>query len=156
MRQVCRGGWRAVAVGCALGLAVHAVKAADAPVGGAAGAGVSITAAAAEKVFVLDISAGKTPPAQQTIRVQKNDLVKLRLTSDTAGEAHLHAYRKDLKLVPGAVAEMTFKAHATGRFRIEWHAVADKGVKGGDGRGGDAKSGGHHAPPLAILEVRPQ
>ena len=46
----------------------------------------------------------------------------------------------------GTPAEISFKAHATGRFRIEWHAVADK----------NAKAGAHHAPPLAILEVRPK
>ena len=80
------------------------------------------------------------------MRVEKNDLVKLRLSSDTAGEVHLHAYRQDARLVPGTPAEITFKAHATGRFRIEWHAAADK----------NAKAGAHHAPPLAVLEVRPK
>ncbi len=140
--QVRRREWLALAAATALAFVPASVNAADA------------TPGAAEKIFAIDITAGKTPPAQQVIRVEKNDLVKLRISSDTAGDVHLHAYRKDVKLVPGTSAEISFKAHATGRFRIEWHAVADKNTKG-DTKS-DAKASAHHAPPLAILEVRPK
>ena len=109
-----------------------------------------------EKVFALDITAGKTPAAQQVIRVEKNDLVKLRISSATAGEVHLHAYRQDIKLVPGAPAEISFQAHATGRFRIEWHGAAGTEIKAANAAKAAASTGAHHAPPLAVLEVRPK
>ena len=128
LRRAWRKDWIALTAACAFALVPCAVSATE------------------EKVFSLDITAGKTPAAQQVIRVEKNDLVKLRISSDAAGEVHLHAYRQDIKLVPGTPGEIGFKAHATGRFRIEWHAATVK----------NAKAGAHHAPPLAMLEVRPK
>ena len=135
LRRAWRSALFAVAATCAFSFVPRAAGAADAS-----------RSAAAEKVFELTVVDGKTPASQQVIRVEKNDLVKLRISSDTAGEVHLHAYRQDIKLVPGTPADISFKAHATGRFRIEWHAAADK----------NGKAGAHHAPPLAVLEVRPK
>jgi len=65
--------------------------------------------------------------------------------SDAPGEIHLHGYRLETKLVPGVPGEIVFKAHATGRYRLEWHSAS-----------GTGKSGGHHGPPPATLEVRPR
>jgi heme/copper-type cytochrome/quinol oxidase subunit 2 len=79
------------------------------------------------------------------LRVEKDDSVRLRVTSEVAGEIHLHGYRLEMKVAPGTQAELQFKAHATGRYRIEWHAA-----------GGAAMKGDHHGPPLATLEVRPK
>ena len=99
----------------------------------------------AEKVFELAIVGGMLPASQRVLRVDKSDAVRLRLTSDAAGEAHLHGYRLDARVAPGQAAELAFSARATGRYRIEWHAA------------GDAPEGGrHHGPPLAVLEVRPK
>ena len=98
-----------------------------------------------EKVFTLTITRGAVPIAQRTMRVNKNDLVRWHITSDAPGEVHLHAYRVTAKLVAGAPADMAFKAFATGRFRLEWHADAARG----------ASPGAHHAPPFATFEVRP-
>lgn len=78
------------------------------------------------------------------LRVTKGSAVQLRLTSDTDGVIHLHGYRLETKVTPGDTSELSFKAHATGRYRIEWHPA-----------GGD-KQGNHHGPPLATLEVRPR
>ena len=145
MRALCRerrSGLFALIAACSLGMLAGAAQAADAA-----------NHAVIEKVFALDITAGKTPATQQAIRVEKNDLVKLRISSDTAGEVHLHAYRQDIKLVPGTPAEISFKAHATGRFRIEWHVAAGTEIKAATAA---ASAGAHHAPPLAVLEVRPK
>ena len=71
--------------------------------------------------------------------------MRLKLTSDAAGDLHLHGYRLEVQLTPGAPAELAFTAFATGRFRFEWHAENDT-----------AKAGDHHGAPLATLEVRPQ
>ena len=138
MLKVCRArrkDWIALAAAGAFALVPCAVSATE------------------EKVFALDVTAGKTPAAQQVIRVEKNDLVKLRIRSDTAGEVHLHAYHQDIKLVPGTPAEISVKAHATGRFRIEWHGAAGTEIKAAKAA---ASAGAHHAPPLAMLEVRPK
>jgi uncharacterized cupredoxin-like copper-binding protein len=79
----------------------------------------------------------------RVLRVVKGDAVRLRIASDSAGEVHLHGYRLDARVAPGKIAELSFTAHATGRYRIEWH------VSG-------TQSSSHHGPPLAVLEVHPK
>ncbi len=109
---------------------------------------ISLGASAAEpveQVFSVDLSGGKVVPAQRVMKVVKNDHVRIRATSDAPGELHLHGYRLEAKLAPGARVELAFKASATGRFRLEWH-----------GQGPAPKTGGHHGPPLAVLEVHPR
>lgn len=107
-------------------------------------AAFAFAADAAPKTFDLTISRGALPPQQRVLRVEKGDTVRLRLAGDAAGDLHLHGYRLEMRVVPGKTSEFTFKAHATGRYRIEWHPA-----------GGD-KQGNHHGPPLATLEVRPR
>jgi hypothetical protein len=121
---------RAFAFGCAFALCLAGVPAgaADAPV----------------REFELALSGGAVPAAQRVIRVNKGDSVRLRVSSDTAGEVHLHAYRVQAVLAPGAIAEIRFKAFASGRFAITWHAAATA-----------APAAAHHGPPLATLDVRP-
>ena len=98
-----------------------------------------------DKTFDLTIARGALPAEQRVLRVVKGDTVRLRVMSDAPGEIHLHGYRLETKLVPGVPGEIVFKAHATGRYRLEWHPA-----------GGTGKSGGHHGPPPATLEVRPR
>ncbi len=99
-----------------------------------------------EVAFDLTITRGSAAAQQRTLQVQKGDAVRLRMTSDSAGDIHLHGYRLEARLAPGTAAEIAFKAHATGRYRIEWHAAGAPAGKGG----------GHHSAPLATLEVRPK
>jgi len=99
----------------------------------------------AEKTFELVIAGGSVPKEQRLIRVEKGTPLKLRIRSDTAGSLHLHAYKLEARIVPDTPAELAFTARATGRFRFEWHADTAK-----------AKTGDHHGPPLATLEVRPK
>jgi FtsP/CotA-like multicopper oxidase with cupredoxin domain len=111
-------------------------------------AALAVTAFAAgptEKTFNLSIVRGSVAAEQRVLRVEKGDAVRVRLTSDTPGEIHLHGYRLEARLVPDIPAEFSFKAYATGRFPLEWHAA-----------GGAAPSKSHHGPPLAVLEVRPK
>jgi hypothetical protein len=100
---------------------------------------------APEKYFALAIVRGRLPAEQRVIKVEKGDAVRLRVTSDEPGDLHLHGYRLAATLTPGVAAELAFTAHATGRYPFEWH-----------GAGAAAKSGAHHGPPLAALEVRPK
>ena len=100
---------------------------------------------AAEQLFELTIVKGSVPASQRVIRVDKGANVKLRVSSDSAGSLHLHAYKLEVPFTPGGLVEVAFTAHATGRFRFEWHADDPR-----------AKPGDHHGPPLATLEVRPK
>jgi len=94
----------------------------------------------------MAIERGALTAAQRLMRVDKDDLVRWRITSDAPGEVHLHAYRLQAKLLPGKPAEISFKAYATGRYRVEWHAASANA---------DAALA-HRAPALATLEVRPR
>ena len=96
--------------------------------------------------LALSIADGLLPKELRLIKVRKGDHIRWRISSDTAGEFHLHAYRLSATLQAGQTTEMAFTAFATGRFRLEWHSAS----------GTSAPSGGHHAPPLAFFEVLPR
>ena len=98
-----------------------------------------------EKVFELTIPRGAAPAKPRVLRVQKDDLVRLRVTSEAAGEVHLHGYRLEMKLAPGTPHDLAFTARATGRYRIEWHPAAEA-----------ASKSDHQRPPVATLEVHPK
>ena len=100
---------------------------------------------APEKSFNLTIVRGAVSAEQRVLKVEKGDAVRMRVTSDTPGELHLHGYRLAAQLTPGTPAALAFTAYATGRYPFEWH-----------GAGAAAKPGAHHAPPLAAIEVRPK
>ncbi len=100
---------------------------------------------APEKNFDLAIVRGMVPAEQRLLKLEKGDALRLRITSDAPGELHLHGYRLEVKLTPSQSAELAFKAHATGRYPFEWHGAQSA-----------AKTGAHHGPPLATLEVRPK
>lgn len=102
--------------------------------------------AAETRLFELSIVGGSLPQAQRLMRVKKGDRIRWRISSDAPGALHAHAYHLEARLVPGQPVELAFVAFATGRFRIEWHPT--------DGKAAGDK--GHHAPPLATLEVHPQ
>ena len=105
---------------------------------------VAHAADAPQKTFELAIVHGAVPAPQRVLKVEKGDAVKLTITSDAAGELHLHGYRLAAKLAPGQPATLAFTAYATGRYPLEWH-------------GGDAAAAApHRGPPLATLEVYPR
>ncbi|MBO0764501.1 MAG: hypothetical protein J2P50_07925 [Hyphomicrobiaceae bacterium] len=84
-------------------------------------------ACAADLTFDLKIVAGKLPEAMRLVRVKRGDTVKLRWTSDRPTVLHLHGYDIECRVEPGAVAEMSFVARATGRFPVEEHKPDAKG-----------------------------
>jgi uncharacterized cupredoxin-like copper-binding protein len=104
----------------------------------------------ADQSLDLSIVDGALPADQRLIKVQKGQPLRWRITSNQAGELHLHAYRLHAAVKPGHTAELVFTAHATGKFRLEWHGAQDKASPK------DAAPGHHHAAPLATLEVRPR
>ena len=98
-----------------------------------------------EKLQVMAIVDGALGADQRLIRVRKGDRLRWRITSTTAGELHLHAYRLVQSVQPGQTQELVFKAFAAGKYRVEWHGANEK----------PTAAGAHHAPALATLEVRP-
>jgi hypothetical protein len=101
----------------------------------------------AEKTVDLAIVNGKVAKEKRVIKLSKGDSVRLRFSSDMAGDVHLHAYRLQTRVGPDKPGELAFKAHATGKFRFEWHEAKQQNKA--------PAGGGHHAEALATLEVRP-
>jgi hypothetical protein len=99
-----------------------------------------------EATLTLVIVDGSLPIAQRLIKVRKGDKLRWRISSNTAGSLHLHAYRLIAPLQAGQTTELAFDAFATGRFRLEWHGEQDQ----------NSGNVGHHAPPVATLEVLPR
>jgi hypothetical protein len=99
-----------------------------------------------ERRFDLQISQGKLPAPQRLIRVTQGESARLNVLSDAPGELHLHAYRLQTQVHAGQVVEWRFLAHASGRYRLEWHP----------GEVQQPVHGGHHGPALAVIEVYPK
>jgi hypothetical protein len=82
---------------------------------------------AADLTFEIRIVGGKVAQSMRVIRVKQGDAVKLRWISDRPIVLHLHGYDIERRVQPGAVGEMAFVAHATGRFSVEEHKTNAKG-----------------------------
>ena len=128
----------------AAGIAASVLADAVMPHGGSGAFGQDLTQnTAAERVFDFRVEGGKLVAGHPVIRVKQNERVRLRWTAAEPVELHLHGYDIELRVAPGAAAEMAFEARATGRFPIQTH-------------GQNAAQGGHHhGPALVYLEVYP-
>ena len=103
------------------------------------------TAYAETQTFNLEIRARKMVGTTRTIRVKQGDTTTLRWTTDETVTLHLHGYDIEQVVKPGGLAELTFKAHATGRFPITTH-----------GFGGHRQKGEHGETTLLYVEVLPR
>ena len=83
------------------------------------------------RIFDLDIAGGSLDDEHRTLRVDHNDEVVLRITSDQQGSFHLHGYNLETNLTPGETAALAFTANATGKFDFEMH-TASAGHSGSD------------------------
>lgn len=79
-----------------------------------------------ERVFDLNIEKRKVKRDTNTIRVKQGEKVTLRWSTDETVALHLHGYDIEKTLKPRETVEMSFKAHATGRFAIEAHGFGGK------------------------------
>ncbi len=68
---------------------------------------------------VLVIQKKKLISTQDTIKVNQNSEVTIKITSDEEEEFHLHGYDKSIKLEPGKQVTLTFTANLSGRFPFE-------------------------------------
>ncbi|MFQ5548986.1 MAG: hypothetical protein ACE5FV_11895 [Woeseia sp.] len=76
------------------------------------------------------------------IRLTQGQNVEMVWTTDEAAELHIHGYDIRFEVSPGAPAEVSFTAHATGRFAVTSH-----------GFGGEH---GHGHETLIYIEVYPK
>ena len=88
------------------------------------------------RIFDLNIASGSLGDEHTTLRVDHNDEVVLRITSDQQGSFHLHGYNLETPLTPGETAALAFTANATGKFDFEMHAASAD--HGGDGHSHDS------------------
>ena len=99
----------------------------------------------------VNIEAGKMSP--ETIKVQQDDMVTLKINADEGGEFHLHTYDIKAKMEANIQTDFYFVAEATGRFKITYHPVGegehDEGKHDKDGHGGIFKS--HELAPSATF-----
>lgn len=109
----------------------------------------AVSVAAADRTFELQLIAGKVAEPQRKLRVSKGDKVTLRVSSDEAGQLHLHAYHVDATLTANQASVVSFEAYATGRFRLQWHPAKPATQPAGE-------AVGHHAAALATLDVMPR
>jgi hypothetical protein len=105
---------------------------------------LGLAAQAEELTFDLRIESGRVPDKMRLVRVKQGDTVRLRWTTDRTVVLHLHGYDIEKKVEPGAIAEMSFAARATGRFPVEVHALKKDGGKA------------HGEAPLVQIEVYPR
>jgi hypothetical protein len=92
------------------------------------------------QTFDIEIRNGAVT-GSKSARVKRGDTVLLRWASDKPLELHLHGYDVTVKAAPGAPAEMTIHARATGRFPVAVH--------------GQRGTGGHGHHTIFHLEVYP-
>ena len=83
----------------------------------------SFSAAVDENISVFDIgiSSGELVGDEGTLRIKKNENVRLNFSSDTEITVHLHGYDIEKTVFSGNDQVMEFKANATGRFAITSH-----------------------------------
>jgi hypothetical protein len=132
----------------------------------AQGANAAPLAASKQTVWrELQIVDGLLAVEQRLIVLRKGEVVRWRIRSAQPGALHIHAYRQSLALQAGVAGELSFLAHATGRFRVEWHPAvrvnadvvraAEPRTEPRTERPWPAGGGDHRHAPLAVLEVRP-
>ena len=97
------------------------------------------------RVLDLDIKQGRFTASNNTVRVTEGDTVELRITSDRAGELHLHGYDVPIKLKAGTPSVTVLEANVAGRFPITSHGFE-----------GDVKDKHRHDKTLLYLEVYPR
>jgi len=79
-----------------------------------------------QQTVVVELSVSELGARKQfpTVRVQRGNLVVLRLATDAALEFHLHGYDVSARGRLGEPAELRFEATVMGRFAVEAHTPA--------------------------------
>jgi len=70
---------------------------------------------------VIHVVGGQPVGGKRKISVKKGDTIRLKVTSDQAGEIHVHGFDLEQEAAPGKPASFTFTADIEGRFEVESH-----------------------------------
>jgi len=112
----CRGVWSLLV---AVMLALSACGAGgDEPADPAPSPGGPTTTAAGAVVAVTVRGGQVLGPSRQ--RVERNERVTVRVTSDVADEIHVHGYNQTVPVAAGATAELSLVASIPGVFEVEF------------------------------------
>ena len=71
---------------------------------------------------IIHLVGGQPVGGKQKISVKKGDTIRLKVTTDEAGEIHVHGFDLEEEAAPGKPASFTFTANIEGRFEVESHA----------------------------------
>ena len=74
-----------------------------------------------EDKFNVTITDGKNAAGAQGYPTTEGKTVKFMITSNVAGEFHVHGYDLDKELIPGQTVELVLTADKSGRFDLEYH-----------------------------------
>src|SRR5437773_318252 len=75
--------------------------------------------------FRLAILENRVASGPTLLAARQGDAVTLIVTSDHAGEVHIHGYYQTAALEPGRDAALSFTADRAGRFDVELHGEHD-------------------------------
>ena len=70
---------------------------------------------------IIHLVGGQPVGGKQKISVKKGDTIRLKVTTDEAGEIHVHGFDLEKEAAPGKPASFTFTADIEGRFEVESH-----------------------------------
>lgn len=101
----------------------------------------------------VTIAEGEMSP--ETIKVEQNDTITLKIDSDVPGAFHLHTYDIESNLHGDSVTDLVFLADATGRFRITFHPESEEGEHE-DSEHQEDEANGEVEIDIGFLEVQPK
>ena len=124
-----------------------------------------------DHIFDISVREGEMVPRVETqtgnvllsnrklIKINHNDTVTFRITSDVEGGFHIHGYDLLVDVGPASKADMNFTADATGSFDIVLHKF-ESDSDHSDHSDGDMKHDSDHSDDesvvhLGVLEVHP-
>ena len=121
-----------------------------------------------DHIFDISVREGEMVPRVETqtgnvllsnrklIKINQNDTVTFRITSDVEGGFHLHGYDLLVDVGPTSKADMNFTADATGKFDIVLHEFeSDSDHSDGDMKNHSDHSDDESVVHLGVLEVHP-
>ena len=86
----------------------------------------SIATASDVKTFEIQIIERQVTGDNQLIRVNVGDQVVLNWRTDETVTVHLHGYDIEQRIEAGVPVDMSFTAHATGRFPVTSHGFENQ------------------------------
>jgi len=81
----------------------------------------STAAAPSERLIEVNVVSGRAEGGVRRDSVKLGERVRLRVTSDTADEVHVHGYDHEFDIGPDAPGEVVFEASIPGVFEVELH-----------------------------------